>query len=157
MATKLRIWVEGLVIVSLSCLGLIEAVRLIIYKDPNTLYDPLGPGWYIFIVAAGALLAGISHIIANLIHLPPRAEQDHASPAMNSRLPSTIAVAILYVILLHYLGFFISSLVFLILSFRIMGNRSWAANIVLGVAVSGICWLVFVKYSDILFPGTILF
>ena len=51
MTMKRTVLIEGMMLLVLSFVGLGEAIRLISDIDPHTVYDALGPGYYILFLA----------------------------------------------------------------------------------------------------------
>jgi hypothetical protein len=60
---RMRTLIEGILITIFGLAALVEGVRLVIYKDPYVLYDPIGPGFYILALGAALMTAGIAHFI----------------------------------------------------------------------------------------------
>lgn len=149
---KRRVWIEGLLLIAISIVSLIESLRLIIYKDPQTLYDVLGPGYYLLLISLGLMVTGIAYIIAHLIKLPPSIEKEEVSREMRFRLWGSFAALGLYLILINFLGYLVSTFIFFVLEFWILGIKSWLFNIILSIICSVAYWFVFVKYCSMVFP-----
>lgn len=150
---RMEIWIGGAIILGASFVSLLEGWRLISERDPNVLYDPLGPGWYIVAVAGCAALAGITYMVANLTGRPPKvAEREPVS----LRLIGTVGLSIMYALSIYAFGYFISTILYLVLQYRLMGVETWVKSAIYGVVTSIVLWLVFVYYSDIIFPAGVL-
>jgi len=65
----------------------------------------------------------------------------------------TTILAILYFYIVEPLGFVLSSLIFLIVYFRILRMQSWVKNIVYSVALVGVFYLTFVKILSMPLPA----
>ena len=150
---RLQVWIGGGVILGLGVMGLLEAWRLITERDPTVLYDPLGPGWYIMVVAGGAVLAGSTYLVA---HLWGRQEETEIVEPVGFRLVATIGLSFLYAGSIYVFGYFISTILFLTLQYRVLGIESWVKAVPLGVLTASVLWLVFVHYSDMIFPPGIV-
>ncbi len=149
---KRRVWMEGLVLIVISIVSLIESLRLIIYKDPQTLYDVLGPGYFLLAISLGLMVTGIAYITLHLIKLPPSIEKEEVSREMRFRLWGSFTAMGLYVILINFLGYLVSTFIFFVLEFWILGIKSWLFNIILSIICSVAYWFVFVKYCSMVFP-----
>ncbi len=152
-----KVWVEGLLSIAVSLVTLNESLRLIFFKDPQKLYDVLGPGSYLLLLSIGLLVTGIIHISHHL-----KKEQSlgitktKTSKELRNRLIGSIVVFGLYLILIDTIGYLIGSFVFFILEFRIMGIKSWSVNFVLSVIIAATYYFVFVMYCDMVFPRGLL-
>ncbi len=149
---KRRVWIEGFILIGISIVSLIESLRLIIYKDPLTLYDLLGPGYYLLAISLGTMAAGIAYIITHLIESPKSIEKKEASKEMRFRLWGSFAALGLYLILSSFLGYLVSTSIFFVLEFWVIGIKSWFFNIILSIICSLAYWFVFAKYCSMVFP-----
>lgn len=154
---KRRVWIEGLLLIGISIVSLIESLRLIIYKDPQTLYDVLGPGYYLLSISLGMMATGIAYIIAHLIKLPSIERKEEVNKEMRFRLYGSFVVCVLYLILINTLGYLVASFIFFILEFRILGIKSWPFNVLLSAFISVAYYFVFIKYCSMVFPRGLLF
>lgn len=152
MAVKRRVWIEGLLLIAISIVSLIESLRLIIYKDPQTLYDVLGPGYYLLALSLGLMITGIFYLIVHLIKLPRMEKKEETSKEMRFRLFGSFTALGLYLILINFFGYLVSTFIFFVLEFWIIGIKSWLFNIILSIIVSVAYWIVFVKYCSMVFP-----
>jgi hypothetical protein len=141
---------EGIVLLVIGLVGIIEGVRLVIYKDPNTLYDPIGPGYYVAFSSLFLIVTAFSYIIIhrNAISL----EKKLVTKEQRVRLFSSIGVIALYLFLIHTVGYLLSTILFLITQFWISGVKSWKVNIIISIVVTACYYLVFIKYCSMVFP-----
>lgn len=153
---KRKVWIDGLLFIAIGITSLIESFRLILYKDPHTLFDLLGPGYYLLIVSLSLMVTGIFYIFVNRRKLPG-IKKETVSKGMRFRLIGSFAVLALYAIFLSSIGYFVSSLVFFVLEFRILGIKIWPNNIILSIGITAVYYFVFVKYCDMVFPRGLLF
>lgn len=68
-----------------------------------------------------------------------------------------IAVFIIYLMMIKWVGFFSSNFLFVILSSRLMGARDWGRPIALSVGVNLFCYFLFVVWLRLSLPRGILF
>ena len=153
---NLKILIEGILVLVFSLVTLVEGLRLIIYKDPHMLYDPLGPGFYILVLSLGLLAVGIVHLIANY-RKPAGARKGAASKKRRVQLFSSIGILALYILLVHFVGYLVATLTFFLLELKVSGVKSWRNNIILTLILTIIYYVVFVKFCGMVFPKGIFF
>lgn len=149
---KITHLIEGAVLLLLSLAGLAEGLRLVIYKDPYTVYDPLGPGLYIIAIGLGLMVLAIIHLIVQS-RTAPVVQKVRADKTMRTRLISTVAACAVTIFLIHIIGYLPATVLFFLLQFRIQGIRSWPRVVALSVILSGLYYLVFVQYCGMVFPA----
>jgi hypothetical protein len=150
------VFAEGILLIIISLVAMAEGLRLIIYKDPYTLYDPLGPGYYALTVGTCLLGVGIVYIIAHSKN-PPPIEMVPVDKKMKIRLMSTVVACGTYIILITLVGYLLATIVFFFLEFRIEGIKSWLLVIVLSLVFSGFYYLIFIRVCNMSFPTGMIF
>ncbi len=150
-----KTWLEGLLLLAISLMSLAESIRLIVYKDPTTLYDPLGPGWYLLLVSIGLATTAVVHIEH---HLKQRSspKEERTSREMTYRFVGTCVSCLAYIVLINIVGYAIASLIFFVMMFRVVRVKLWV-NLVLSIFLTGAYYLIFIRYCSIIFPEGILF
>jgi hypothetical protein len=133
-----------------------EGLRLIIYKDPYILYDPLGPGLYIIAISIGLLAIAVVHLFGHSKKLPTM-ERVPVDRKFRIRMISTVAVCALYIFLITIIGYLLATILFFFLVFRIEGIKSWPFTVVLSLVLSVLYYLVFVQYCSMVFPKGFFF
>lgn len=151
-----RVLIEGVLLLAIGLMGVVEGLRLTFHKDPNVLYDLLGPGLYVFAISLCLMATGVVHLSINYGKVFSM-EKMVGDREMSTRLISTILVYVAYTFLISLVGYLIATLIFFILEFRIAGVKSWKTNAVLTVIVSAINYIVFVQYCNVAFPRGIFF
>ncbi len=68
-----------------------------------------------------------------------------------------IGVFIIYLIMVKWVGFFISTFVFVIVSSRLMGALNWSGPVVLSLGIDFFCYCLFEIWLKLSFPRGILF
>ncbi len=68
-----------------------------------------------------------------------------------------VAVFIVYLLMVKWVGFFISNFLFVIVSSKLLGAKDWARPIVLSAGVSLFCYFLFEVWLKLSFPRGILF
>jgi len=153
---NLKILIEGILVLVFGLVAMVEGLRLILYRDPYVLYDPLGPGIYILVLSLGLLAVGIVHFIANY-RKPSGAGKVAASKKMRVQLFSSIGILALYILLVHFIGYAVATLTFFFLELRVSGVKSWRNNIILTLMFTIVYYVIFVKFFDMVFPKGLLF
>jgi putative tricarboxylic transport membrane protein len=67
------------------------------------------------------------------------------------------SLLVLYILMMQWIGFFVSTILLVILSSRLMERKDWGRPIVLSVGVSLFCYFLFEVWLKLSFPRGILF
>jgi hypothetical protein len=148
---KKRVLIEGILLLVISFVGLAESIRLVSDIDPHTVYDVLGPGYYILFISLALMVTGILHIVVNYGKgvAPTKVVVDME---LRKRMIGMILALGLYTLAINFLGYLVSTVVFFLLEFMIVGVKSWRTNIILTIALTAVYYIVFIKYCDMVFP-----
>ncbi len=68
-----------------------------------------------------------------------------------------IAFFIVYLLMVKWVGFFVSNFLFVIISSRLMGAKGWGKPIALSTGINLFCYFLFVAWIRLSFPKGILF
>ncbi len=153
MTMRTRVMTEGMLLFLIGAGGLAEGYRLVVFKDPQTLYDVLGPGYYIVVISLAMVATAIAHFAGHL--KDPEMTAGKVGRNERMRLFYMIGSLVLYLILLSFLGYFLSTFIFFLLEFWLLGFR-WRTNIILTLTVTVIYYLVFIEYCSMVFPRGIV-
>jgi hypothetical protein len=153
---RIVILTEGTLLVVVSLVGLTEGLRLVIYKDPYILYDPLGPGLYIIAISIGLMAMGIVHLLGRSKELL-QVEGMPVVKRMRIKMMSTVAVCVIYIFLIRIIGYPLATVLFFFLEFKVQGIKSWPFIVFLSLILSVLYYLVFVHYCHMVFPRGIIF
>ncbi len=145
--------VEGIVLLIASFVAIAEGVGLFMYRDARTLFDPIGPGAYILILGTLLMVAGFAHLIVNSKNI----DMDKAATSreMKKRMINMIAVFVTYILLIYFIGYFLASIVFFLLIFRVVGVKSWPITIFSTLFLAVSFYICFVYFARLIFPDTI--
>ncbi len=143
--------IEAMIVVALGVVAMLEALRLIIYKDPYVLYDPVGPGSYVLALSVGLLIVGAVHFVVNYRKAGVVAHKAEKSREMR-QLFSSIIVLTLYMVLINFAGYLVATLFFFLLQFRVTGVKSWRTNIILTLFFTAVYYVIFVRLCEMVFP-----
>lgn len=153
---KKVVFIEGLLLMVVSLVGMGEGFRLVLYKDPYTLYDPLGPGFYLIAISLGLMALGIVHLFSHPASPLPM-EGSSGDKKMRIKVALTVLSCVIYLFLIRIFGYPLATLFFFILEFKIHGIRSWPIIVLLSLIFSAFYYLIFVQYCHMVFPRGILF
>ena len=148
---KKRVLIEGILLLVISFVGLAEAIHLVSDKDPYTVYDVLGPGYYILFLSLALMVTGILHIVVNY-RKGIAAAKVEVDMGLRKRMIGMILALALYTLVINFFGYLTSTVLFFLLEFRIVGIKSWRTNIILTIVLTAIYYVVFIKYCDMVFP-----
>lgn len=135
-----------------SILGIYEGVRHL--HAPTFTPEPLGSSAYLLVVSVALLLAVVAEIA---VHPRGRAKAKPAlGKAMRSLFRNPVAQAflglVLYAILLQYIGYFLSTVFFLVACVRIFGERRWLWVIASGSGMALVFYALFQKLAGVPLP-----
>ena len=153
---RIRLLIEGILLSVIGIVSFIEGLRLILYKDPVILYDALGPGDYILILGLVLIGVAVVHVIVNY-RKPIMGKVQTVSKEMRTRMISIVVVIMIYTFLIDIVGYLGATIFFFLTEFRVIGIKSWRLNIILSIVLTGVYYIVFVQYGDMVFPRGILF
>ncbi len=68
-----------------------------------------------------------------------------------------IAVFILYLLMMQWVGFFVSTFLFAIISSRLTETKGWGRPVALSAGITFSCYLLFEVWLKLSFPRGILF
>ena len=148
---KRRVLTEGILLLVISFVGLAESLRLVSVRDPHTVYDTLGPGYYILFLSLALMAAGALHIAVNYRKriAVTKLEVDRG---LRKRMIGMILTLALYTLAINFFGYLVSTVLFFLLEFRIVGIKSWRANILLTTVLTAAYYVVFIQYCNMVFP-----
>jgi putative tricarboxylic transport membrane protein len=156
MTLKKTVLIEGIFLLVISFVGVGESIRLISDIDPHTVYDALGPGYYILFLSLALTATGALHLIVNY-GKGVATEKVVVDKAMRMKTIYMVLTMALYILLIDIVGYFFSTPLFFLMEFRLAGVTSWRRNIILTVIVSAVYYFVFVEYCDMVFPRGIFY
>jgi len=156
MTLKRTVLIEGIFLLVVSFVGVGESIRLISDIDPHTVYDALGPGYYILFLSLALTAAGTAHLI---VHYGKgvAAEKVVVDKAMRMKMIYMVLAMALYLLLIDIIGYLIATPLFFLMEFRLAGITSWRRNIILTAIVSALYYFVFVEYCSMVFPRGIFY
>lgn len=157
---KTKVLIEGILLLVIGFICLAESLRLISRVDPKKISDILGPGYYIFSLGLLLLIIGMIYLF---IHYREALRMEKGSltqeltiQKINMKVVYMILVFVIYIVLIPIVGYFVSTLLFFFLEFRLAGVRSWKGNVLLTSVVTVLFFFVFIHYCHIVFPRGIL-
>lgn len=119
--------------------------------------DVVGPDRYLFGLTVLLLIMGGLLIIKGVPAW--RAQAVTAEPGTrdkSNRHMALFAILLAYILLMPFLGYAFSSLVFFLALFRTMGMTNWISNTASSVALTAIFFLAFVFGADMPLPAGVL-
>lgn len=152
---KRTVLIEGILLLVIGLVSAGEGMHLIVDKDPNIIYDMIGPGYYVLLLSIALMATGVVHLIVNyrkrLIM-----EKVEVTGEMRRRMISIVAVMAIYTFLIGITGYLVATIVFFLLEFRVIGIKSWRLNVILTILLTAVYYIVFIRYCDMVFPRGIL-
>jgi len=143
--------VELSILMVVGMLSIIEGIRLVI-AEKLQLYDVLGPGFYNIGMGSVLILVGVIYFISHRMSFSASPKKTASSSEYRMKMASMVSVLAAYILLLDFLGYFISSLLFFILINRIVGFQTWRSNLPVSLAMAIVFYVVFAKWLNMIFP-----
>lgn len=153
MKTKTRVFIEGMIFTVIGLIGVYEGIRLARAKDLTVVQDPLGSDGYIITIGLALIIAGVLYIIVNY-----KDDSDKGKVIVDEGEKSTLLkVVSIFVslavscLLINFIGYLLSTLIFFLLMFRIFEFK-WLQNAILSVVLSIAFWITFEYLLSMSFP-----
>jgi putative tricarboxylic transport membrane protein len=143
--------VEILILLGVGILSIVEGIRLV-KAEKLQLYDVLGPGFYNIGMGSVLILVGVIYFISQQKSFATSPKKPASSREYRMKMVSMVGVLAAYILLLDFLGYFVSSLLFFILINRIVGFQTWRSNLPVSLAMAVVFYIVFVKWLNMIFP-----
>jgi putative tricarboxylic transport membrane protein len=137
-------------------------------KYPLDTWGNPGPG--IFPLMAGIALVILAAWELARDVLKPASTRNEKSNVQGASLTETfrathgerkimlmIAIFVLYILMIKWIGFFVSNFFFVIIASRLIGARSWSAPVALSAGINLFCYALFDLWLKLSFPRGVLF
>ena len=131
----------GVVLFSLGAVSLVEAWRL---RD-----GWLGARLMPLVIGLALAALGAAHLAAPPLPTPPA-----PGGAAPGRVAVMLALLVLYVTALPWLGFLPATALFVLVVVRWLGTYSWPATIAVTVAIAGASHLIFLRWLGMPLPAS---
>jgi putative tricarboxylic transport membrane protein len=155
------LFIELLVIIIVGMLSIGDGIRLVLKKELQT-FDALGPGFYSVGMGTILVIVGLVYFLterkkAVSVETKPLVGQSAGKKEYKKTMIGMVVVMIAYILLMDLVGYLLATVVFFFLINRIVGFRSWLANMGVTALMTAAFYLVFVSWLGIIFPRGLLF
>lgn len=147
--------IEGIVLLMVGIASLVDGIRLNVTGKVQ-LYDVLGPGNYNIGLGVIIIILCLLYFAFYLKKSLDRKKVLQEKRFMKKMI-SMIVVFVAYIFLIKVIGYFLASMVFFSLTFKIAGFKSWLIVGVLSTGISISFYAIFVYWLNIVFPQSVLF
>jgi hypothetical protein len=153
-----KVLVEGALILIFTFLSIFEGIRLIIYQynDRYTLYDMVGPGYYILSLSILLLTVTIMYFVKNY-GKAAFSKKETVGKEMRIRMISMTAGFAIYILIMNLFGYLIATLFFFFFEFRAVGIKSWKTNSIVTLFMTASYYFIFIRFCNMVFPRGMLF
>lgn len=145
--------VEGLILVGMGIMAIIECVRLAIRVGHPGHHDVLGPIGYALIIGIFLLITGVAYLFSQGREKPvikePAAGKESGALL---KVAGVVGILTLSGFLMTIIGYLLASVVFFVLVSRVLGVKSWLFNIIYSVALALIFQLIFGNLLGVVLP-----
>jgi hypothetical protein len=143
--------VESSILWCIGIVSMIEALRLILFRDPNVLYDMLGPGYFVLLVSIALIITGTYHFFVDYKKTGDK-ETISADKGAIRQVVYTILASAGYIFLIGIVGYVLASFFFFMAQLWIFGVRVWKINIGLAALLTTVYYLLFIEFCSMVFP-----
>jgi putative tricarboxylic transport membrane protein len=154
-----------------SLVLLLFGVGFLLYDLKYPLDQWANPGPAVFPLMVGMVLVTLAawQLVQEVRKPNPKGSKENEEEARNSitaflrrnrgetKPLVLIAAFIVYLLMVKWVGFFISNFMFVIISSRLLGAKDWGRPIALSAGVSLFCYFLFEVWLKLSFPRGILF
>jgi hypothetical protein len=151
---------EGVVLFLISLGGIVGGLSQYLNRDARTQSSVIAPGTYVLALSVALALTAVVYVCLSARRasrsatvVPPQRQ----APWINAIVVKMVGAFAVYAYLIEVVGYLVPTLVFLLVEFRLLGVKSWKTNIALTVIVTGVFYIVFIKYCEMILPQGFLF
>ena len=151
---------EGVVLFIISIGGILGGFSQYINRDARTQSSVLAPGTYVIVLSVALTLTALVYVYLSFRKASRAANLDlpqRQAPWISAIVVKMASAFAVYAYLIEVIGYMVPTLLFLLVEFRLLGVKSWKTNIALTAIVTGVFYIVFIKYCEMILPQGILF
>ena len=138
---------EGLILIAIGIIGLVEGFRL--NRVSAAAEEAYGPGWYLVVLSLIITVCSFA-FLASTFKKPSR--KSEAKFSLTGPDSISILFMVVYTLLIPFIGYFISTALFLLMSIRLFGERSWVRSSLIAGMSGAAFYLVFIFLAEIPMP-----
>jgi len=145
--------IEVLSLLILASLGIYDGIRMTKVPLPNP--DPVGPGWYLFIVSGMLFLSVVFYSFIENSRQKRVARAEKKPPALSfsiNTLGWMLIVLVGYTLAVPRIGYTPATAFFFVLTLHISGVRSWRKSILWGLVFTVVFKLLFSELAGVNLP-----
>ncbi len=151
-----QVLIEAIILLVLSLIGIVEAIRLILERNPHVAPDIVGPGIYVLLMSLALMATGILHL-AGIHKKNQNILKKEGSKEKQLRMISMVGILAIYIFLIDIIGYLMATSGFFLAMFRIAGVKSWRFNVIMTLTCTAIYYFVFIECCNMIFPRGIFF
>jgi putative tricarboxylic transport membrane protein len=119
--------------------------------NPGPAVFPLMIGSIFALLAIGRVFQGVRRFKGDEGRAEPRSGSGRSKPFI------LIVLFVLYLLLMKAVGFYVSNLLFVLGSSRLIGARDWLGPLLLAVGINLFCYLLFEVWLKVSLPKGVLY
>jgi hypothetical protein len=153
--------VESVALLILGALGLVGGVSSYLSMDARMQSSMMKPGMYVCGLSIAMIVVALAYAYCGLKQAHSVLEEEKQTSESWKESSVLVFLALgavgLYAYLISIIGYLPSTLLFLIVQFRLFGVDSLWRNITISIAVAAMFYFVFIHYGGMVFPHASLF
>jgi putative tricarboxylic transport membrane protein len=155
---KITLIIEVMVLMAVGLLAVMDGIR-ITFAEKAQLYDALGPGLYDIGLGLILIVAGLAYFISQRRKAFGGIKESTKKESRDYKImmASMVVVMIIYIFLVDLIGYLFASAAFFFLINRVVGSRSWFANLATTTLMTVSYYVIFVIWMGMIFPRGVLF
>ncbi len=159
---RFALLIEVGVLIIAGLVSVIEGIRLSTMQKIQ--YDPLGSEFYCVGLGMILIILGSAYFFSEIGKESRKREKGAKKEPLGREkrtyrimMVSMVAVMVIYILLIDWIGYLVSSAVFFFLINRIAGNRPLLTNLAVTALMTVSYYVIFVKWMGMIFPRGVFF
>jgi hypothetical protein len=146
--------IECIALLAVGALGLAGGIGSYLRSDARTQSSLLQPGVFVSVLAIALIATAIVYAGLGLRRIRAAGAATPGAPDGQGgrRALAVYGAVVIYGLAISVLGYLAATVLFLAAEFRILGVRSWPRIALLTLVVTGVFYLLFVRYGEMVFP-----
>ena len=147
--------IESLALLVIGAVGLWGGLKSYIGMGAMTQSSSMKPGIYVLVLSVALIVTALAYVFFGFREYGPRdgSEASGQPDSQANRLVFFVFAAVAaYAVLIPWIGYLPSTVLFLLVQFYLLGVAPWWRSAAFAVGVSAVFYVVFIHYGEMIFP-----